>query len=232
MNDPFQVNMFENHLGEVDSFAHHYYKLMDEYFPLPSFEDVILDKMEKQYGADAVNDALSYFTSYFEEQELQQAEQNEPPPDVDIEEMLKEMPPKNAEELMRLEQKFRDLSNLMCSMTGSIAISLCNILASPIAEKHQQETLNMLTAASMAHLYTSRAVAELFPNHSVPLSVSYAKRARRNTNIAANILQNITASSSALTPALNPINSLFDKALKAIGDFITESNKLPDQDLD
>ncbi len=232
MNDPFQVNMFENHLGEVDSFAHQYYKLMDEYFPLPSFEDVILDKMEKQYGADAVNDALSYFTSYFEEQELQQAEQNEPPPDVDIDEILKEMPPKNAEELMRLEQKFRDLSNLMCSMTGSIAISLCNILASPIAEKHQQETLNMLTAASMAHLYTSRAVAELFPNRSVPLSVTYAKRARRNTNIAANILQNITASSSALTPALNPINSLFDKALKAIGDFITESNKLPDQDMD
>ena len=232
MNDPFQVNMFENHLGEVDSFAHQYYKLMDEYFPLPSFEDVILDKMEKQYGTDAVNDALSYFTSYFEEQELQQAEQNEPPPDVDIDEILKEMPPKNAEELMRLEQKFRDLSNLMCSMTGSIAISLCNILASPIAEKHQQETLNMLTAASMAHLYTSRAVAELFPNRSVPLSVTYAKRARRNTNIAANILQNITASSSALTPALNPINTLFDKALKAIGDFITESNKLPDQDMD
>ena len=232
MNDPFQVNMFENHLGEVDSFAHQYYKLMDEYFPLPSFEDVILDKMEKQYGTDAVNDALSYFTSYFEDQELQQAEQNEPPPDVDIDEILKEMPPKNAEELMRLEQKFRDLSNLMCSMTGSIAISLCNILASPIAEKHQQETLNMLTAASMAHLYTSRAVAELFPNRSVPLSVTYAKRARRNTNIAANILQNITASSSALTPALNPINTLFDKALKAIGDFITESNKLPDQDMD
>ena len=234
MSDPYQENMFERQLNDIDAVAHHYYKLMDEYFPLPSFEDVILDKLENQYGQDELNNALSIFTSYFDEQEqeMQQAEQNENFPDDDFEEIFKEQPPQKAEEMMRKEQKFRELSNVMCSMTGSLAISLCNILASPLAEKHYQDSFNMLTAMSMAHLYSSRAVSELFPNHSLPLSITYAKRARKNTAVAATLLQGITESSGSLAPVLAPINSLFDKTMKAIGDFITETYKLSEEDFD
>ena len=222
--------MYERQLNDIDVFAHQYYTLMDDYFPLPSFEDVILDKLEKQYGQDTINNYLAIFTSYYNDQEQEMTDQNEEA--MEINELLKEEPPKKVEKMMQQEQKFRNLCNLMCTMTGSLAISCCNILASPLAEKQYQNVLNMLTATSMAHLYSSRAVSELFPNRLIPSAIAYAKRSRKHTAIAASLLQNITDNALELSPVFQPIKTMFEKAMKAIGDFITESNQLSDEDFD
>ncbi|MBP5641431.1 MAG: hypothetical protein J6X55_18290 [Victivallales bacterium] len=229
------ANEVENKLKITDKVARDYYSLMRVYFPLPSFEDIILDRLEDKYDNSIVNGFLDICSSYGldQEQEKQEDEHERENDEEDFEEFLKDLPSGKSEELIKKEEKFQNLSNLMCSMTGSVALTVCNIFSSTILENNTQDMINILTLTAMAHLSSGQAIAELFPNREFAESIAYAKRSQNNLKNAQNLLEKcIINSSPAIGPMLEPAKSLFQQASQAVDNFITETIKLANEDFD
>ena len=229
------ANEVENKLKTADKVARDYYSLMRVYFPLPSFEDIILDKLEDKYDEPIVNGFLDTFSSYGleQEQEKQGDEHDAENDEEDFDEFLKDLPSGKSEELIKKEEKFQNLSNLMCSMTGSVVLTVCNIFSSTILENNTQDMINILTLTAMAHLSSGQAIAELFPNRDFPETIAYAKRSLSNLKNALNLLEKcILNSSPSIAPMLEPAKSLFQQATQAVDNFITETVKLAEEDYD
>lgn len=217
---------YEKKLRQADELARRYFQLFTQYFPLPYCEDYVLDKLAEQYGEDTLYDLLAIFSSYYTEEEPPQ----EPPEEHDEGGApwdSDEQPPQN-EKLAKLEENFRNLSNIMCSLCASVSISLCNIIGTSLTGYRYPEALSMLTGAAIAQRESASAVLQIFPGMKFHPAIVHARRALRSLTVVQTQFNNFINTSSQLEKMLRPAQEIITQAVKAINDFITAAEQNAD----
>lgn len=229
----YAENTFRQKLKDVDLFEHKYHMHMKRYFALPYAEDIVLDKLAKEYGENTVVEMLPYFASDSIDEEQQyenpEGEIDEPFKDMD-EDAFNDMPhPERTPEQVEQEERLKETCNQMASLVASLTVSLCNVFGNTIPDSHRMKALCMLNCMAKAQLDAASALTECFKSMNPPHAIVYAKRAQTQIAIAAMFLKTIIDDSPKLTMALTPAMKMMRDVAKTIQLFIEIVAKMPSE---